>query len=98
MIEVAVDQSVEKMADVESSGPANRVGITNDVNRAAVAQQVIELRMIGKLVDAREVDQQQLARVRRGSVEAVEVHGLVALIGTYADEDALLTDHLDELE
>ena len=73
VIEVAVDQPVEEMADVEPAFPAGGVGVANDVDRAAVAQQVIELRPIGELVDPREVDQQQPTRIVGGGVEAIKI-------------------------
>ena len=63
VVEVAVDQAVEEMADVEPALPAGGVGIADDVDRAAVAQQMIPLRAVGELVDPLEVDQQQPARI-----------------------------------
>ena len=65
VVEVAVDQAVEEMADVEPALPAGGVGVAHDVDRAAVAQQVIELRPIGEFVDPLEVDQQAAGAHRR---------------------------------
>ena len=53
MVEIAVDETVEQMADVEPSSSAGRVCVTYDVDRAAVAQQMIEFRLIGELIDPR---------------------------------------------
>src|ERR1700722_20249349 len=58
IVEVTVDQAVEKTPDVKPSGPSSCVRITNDIYGAVVAQQVIELRPIGQLVDPRQIDQQ----------------------------------------
>ena len=44
VVEVAVDQAVEHVADVESAGPARDVRIADDVDGAAVAEQVVPLR------------------------------------------------------
>src|ERR1700730_6524983 len=46
IIEVAVDQAVEQVADVETADSAGGVRITHDVDGAAVGQQMIELRTI----------------------------------------------------
>ncbi len=51
VIEIAVEQTVEEMANVEPAGPAGGIRVAHDVDRAAVGQQVIELRLIGQLVD-----------------------------------------------
>jgi len=56
MVEIAVDQTVEQMSNVEAPGSACGVRITNDVDRATVAQQVIELRIIFKLINPIQVD------------------------------------------
>ena len=71
VLEVAVDQPVEEMANVEPAPPAGRIRIAHDVDRAAVGQQMIELRLIGELVDARQIDQQQPARVGGRCIEAI---------------------------
>src|SRR6476469_6798774 len=78
MVEVAVDEAVEEMADVEPALAACGIQVANDVDRAAVAQEMIPFRPVGKLVDPREVDQQQLAYFLHVSVETVEVDGLPA--------------------
>jgi hypothetical protein len=52
--------------DVDAAGPSDRVGIADDVDRATVAEQMVELRMLGELVDPLEVDEQQTARVLSG--------------------------------
>src|SRR4029078_5488748 len=57
MVQVTVDQPVEQVTNVEAPGPSRRVRVANDVNRAAIAQQMIELRPIGKLIDPLKGDQ-----------------------------------------
>ena len=55
------------------------VGVADDVDRAAVAQQVVELRPVGELVDPLQVDEEEAARVlRRGPPE----ERMSTLIGT----------------
>src|ERR1700716_3289153 len=98
MVEVAVDQAVEEMTDVEPAFPAGGVQIANDIDRAAVAEQMIELRPICKLVDPLEVDQQQLAHLVRRSVEAIEIYRLQTVVGTHAHDVTLVADHVDQLE
>ena len=61
VVEIAVDEAIEEMTDVEPALAACGIQVANDVDRAAVAQEVIPFRPVGKLVDPFEVDQQQLA-------------------------------------
>jgi hypothetical protein len=49
------------MTDVKLANPSDSVHVAHDVDRAAIAQQVIELRPIGEFADPRQVDQQQPA-------------------------------------
>ena len=63
IIKVAIEQTVEQMPDVEAADPAGGVGISHDVDGAAVGQQVIELRPIGEFVDPRQVNQEQPAGI-----------------------------------
>src|SRR5215468_2690891 len=98
MIQVAVDQAVEEMADVEPALSAGGVRVAYDVNRAAVGQQVVELGTIGQFVDPRQIDQQKAARIIGGRVEAIEIHRLAAMVGSHADQIALGADHVNQLE
>ena len=50
-VEVAVYQPVEDMTNVKPPRPSSSIRVADDVDRAAVAQQVIELRPIGELID-----------------------------------------------
>ncbi len=52
IVEIPVDPAVEVMPEIEVAAAADQVRIAHDVDRAAVAQQVIELRAVGELVDA----------------------------------------------
>src|SRR6478672_8202730 len=58
VVEVAVDEAIEKMADIEPALPACGIQIANDVDRAAIAQEMVPFGTVGKLVDPFEVDQQ----------------------------------------
>src|SRR5262249_12386745 len=60
--------------------------------------QVIELGPVGKLVDPREVDQEQLARIFGRAIEVIEIHRLAAVDDSHADEILLVTDNVDQLE
>src|SRR6185503_4640560 len=51
MIKITVDQPVEQMANVELAGATGGICVTYDVDRAAIGQQIIEFRPIGKFVD-----------------------------------------------
>ena len=53
MVEVTINETIQEMADVESTLPARGVRVAHDVDRAAVGQQVIKFRPIGELVDPR---------------------------------------------
>src|SRR3974377_474698 len=61
VVEIAVDQPIERMANVELAGSTGGVRITYDVDRAAIGQQMIELRPVGKFIDPLEINQQQFA-------------------------------------
>src|SRR6185437_8552577 len=55
VVEVAVDQPIEEMAEVPPPLAPGGVRVANDVDGAAVGQQLIELRPVGELVDPREI-------------------------------------------
>ena len=97
-VEVAVGQAIEDMADVDPALPAGGVRVTHDVDRAAVGQQVIELRPIGEFVDPLQVDQEQPARIVGRGVEAIEVDRLLPVVGAHAHEVVLVAHHVDQLE
>src|SRR5262249_443997 len=98
VVELTVDQAVEEMPDIESADPASGVCVAHDVDRAAVAQQMIEFRSIGEFVDPRQIDQQQPPRISGRGIEAIEVYGLFAIVGAHAHEVTLVTHHVDQLE
>src|SRR5258705_3792056 len=77
IIEVAIDQAVEQMPDVEAAGPAGGIRVTHDVDGAAIGQQVIVLRPIGEFVDPRQINQQQPAGIVRRRGETIEAQRLV---------------------
>src|SRR5262249_7761220 len=51
-VEVAIDQAVQHVPKIDATDPTGRVGVANDVDRATVAQQIVELGLVGELVDA----------------------------------------------
>src|SRR6476469_6572690 len=59
VVKVAVDEAIAEMADLEPALPACGIQVANDVDRAAVAQDMIPFWPVGKLVDPLEVHQQQ---------------------------------------
>src|SRR5262245_31580706 len=71
VIEVAVDQTIEEMTKFESAFATRGVGVADNVDGAAVTQQMIKLRSIGELVDPIQVDQQQSAHVLGWRVEMI---------------------------
>jgi hypothetical protein len=50
-VEIPIDETVEVMAEIRSTDSASGVRITHDVERATAAQQMVELWLIGELVD-----------------------------------------------
>src|SRR5262249_25651611 len=98
VVEVAVDQPVDKMADIEPPVPPGSVRVANDIDRAAVGQQIVELRPIGKFVDPRQIDKQPTTRVGKRAIELIEVYRLPAVNGAYTNEITLLAHHIDQLE
>src|SRR5215467_10408 len=86
------------MADVEPPPSPGSVSVTNDIDGAAVGQQIVELRPIGEFVDPRQIDEQQLPRISQGGIELIKVHRFPAMNGTYAHKVSLLAHHVDQLE
>src|SRR4029450_12952519 len=56
-VDVTVDEPVQHVAKVEAANPTRGIGVADDVDGAAVAQQMVELRAVGELVDALDVDE-----------------------------------------
>src|SRR6516164_10656838 len=86
------------MADVEPPPSSGSVRVTNDIDGAAVGQQIVELRPIGEFVDPRQIDKQQSPRVGERGIELIQVHRLPAVNGAYTNEVTLLAHHVDQLE
>jgi len=98
MIQVAVDQTVEEMANIESALSAGGVRVAYDVDCAAVGQQIVELGVIGELVDPFQIDEQKAARIVSRRIEAIKIRRLAAMIGSHAHEVALAADHVNQFE
>src|SRR5262245_38240684 len=60
-IEIAIAPTVQDMADIQSADPAGEVGIAHDIDRAAVAEQMVKLGVIRELIDTLQVDQEKPA-------------------------------------
>src|ERR1700735_1904674 len=86
------------MTEVKPTFPSGGICVANDVDRAAIGQQVIPLRSIGELVDPRQINQQQSARVVGGSAQESEIECITAMVGSDAHKVVLLTHHIDQLE
>ena len=78
--------------------PAGGIRVANDVDRAAVRQQVVELRLIRELVDPFEIDQKQPARGFGRHLDAIEKHLLLPMVGANPHEVALASNEVDQLE
>jgi len=73
-------------------------GVAHDVDRAAVAQQVVEFRPIREFVDPLQINLQEPAGVFAGGVETIEVDRLAAVVSAHAYEVTLVTHYIDKLE
>ena len=82
-IEIAIDETVEEMADIKSADPAGGVCITHDVDRAAVAQQMVKLCLISELIDPIQVDQKKPTRIFGRGPDVVKIH--VFLSGNWCE-------------
>src|SRR5580692_4034264 len=98
VIEVAIDQTVEQMAQLEPAAPAGGVRVTHDVYGAAVGQQMIEFGVIGEFVDPRQINQEQPTRIVSRGIEAIEIHWLASVISANAHDVALVAHHVDQFK
>ena len=64
------------------------IGVAHDIDRAAVAQQVIEFRVIRKFIDPFEVDFQKLTSHRGPNPDAVKEDILFPVVGPHTDDIA----------
>src|SRR5262249_62283194 len=88
----------EDVGYVKPPLPPGSVRVTNDIDRAAVSQQIVKLRPLGELVDPRQIDKQQPPGVGERGIELIEVHRLPTMNGAYTNEVTFLADHVDQLE
>src|SRR5262249_39766560 len=86
------------MTEVKPTFATGSICVSNDVDRAAIGPQVIPLWSIGELVDPRQVNQQQPARVVGRCVKVIEIHLLIAMVGPDAHKVMLVTHYIDQLE
>src|SRR6185312_6796819 len=98
MIKITVDQPVEQMANVELAGATGGICVMYDVDRAAIGQQMIEFRPIGKFVDPLKINQQQSPHALDRGVKAIEINCLLAIFGAHADKVTFVPHHVDQFE
>src|SRR5262245_21229074 len=97
-IKIAIAPTVHDMADIKPADPAGEVSVAHDIDCAAVAEQMIKLGLVRKLVDPLEVDQKEPAHKFGGCSDMVEKNVLLAVIGANPHQIALIADDVDELE
>src|SRR5688572_14864854 len=97
-VQIAVAPSIKQVPYVEPSLSPRPVRIAEDVQRAVVAQQVVELGRLGEFIDAVQVDQEQPPARLWACAYAVSVNRFASVIGAHADQVALGSDDVDELE
>lgn len=97
-VEVLVDEAVEEVADVEAIGAADGFGVGGDVDGAVVAEEVVELGLVGEGVDFFEVGEEEQADFFGGAADAIEEDAFVAMVGADFDDVALVSDDVDEFE
>src|SRR5215510_10493895 len=61
VIKIAIAPAVQDMADIQPADPAGEVCIADNIDGAAVAEQMVKLGMIRKLIDPVQVDQEKPA-------------------------------------
>src|SRR5690606_34467337 len=98
IIEVAVDQTIQQMPYVEPAAPPGRVGVSNDIQCAVVAEEMVPFRLIGELVDPLDIDQKKPAGVFGRCIEPIEKHAFPAVIGSQSYDIALVPNHVKQLE
>jgi hypothetical protein len=82
-VEVVIDETVEDITEVEAAHLACDPRIAHDVDGAAVRQEVIELRPIGKLIDSIQVDPEKPARPVGRRPDVVEIDVFAPEIGSH---------------
>src|SRR5262249_39008940 len=97
-IEIAVAPTVQDMADIEAADPAGKVGIADDIDRAAVAEQMIKLGAGRKLVDPLQIDQEKPANEFGGCPDGVKKDILFSIIGAHPHQIALIADNINQLK
>src|SRR5215467_12960495 len=79
-IDIAIDEAVEEMTDIKSPDSPGPVRVAHDVDRAAVAQQRVKLRVISELVDPIYVHHKESTRIFGRCQDAVKIHVFVPVI------------------
>jgi len=62
-IEIAIAEAVQDMANIQPADPAGEVCIAHDIDRAAVAEQMVPFGVIREFIDPIQVNQEEPARI-----------------------------------
>jgi hypothetical protein len=94
-VEIAIDEAVQQIANIESARLAGGSRVPDYVDCAAVAQQLVKPRVSRELIDSSKIDPQELAHVLRGCPDAVQLDVLMAVIGAQTYKIALIAHDVD---
>src|SRR5690348_10021351 len=86
------------MTKVEPTSAAGGVRVTYDVDRTAIAQQVVKFWPIGKLVDPFQINHEQPPHIFGRCVQAIKIYRLFAKIGADAHKVSFVTYDVDQLK
>src|SRR5215510_16617514 len=59
---------------------------------------MIKFRLVGKFVNPLKINQQKSPHVLDRCVEVIEIDGLLAIVGAYANQIAFVPHHIDQFE
>src|SRR5579871_4850352 len=97
-IQAPIGIPIEQETDVKLLKLARAPRVTHDVDGAAIAEEMVELRPACYLIDAVEVYQEQFACVLGRSLNVVQKDILVAKIRTHPHDIAFVSDDVDQAE
>src|ERR1700745_3574491 len=86
------------MADIKPAGFACLPRITHDVDCAAIAQQMVELRALIELINPTEIDQKKPARIFGRRPDAVEIHVVAPVIRAHTHKIPFVAYYVDQFE
>lgn len=62
VIEIAIAPAVQDVTDIQPAHSPGEICIADDIDRTAVAEQVVKLGMVRELIDPFQIDQEKPAR------------------------------------